>query len=126
LSATDFALVHATRESAWRTLPEDASDPELESAYRDLGASVVVFGHTHRPSVRALNGQVRLLINTGSVGLPYDGDMRASYLLLDDNVPQIRKVEYDTAAEIDTLIRSGLPGAEWTIPMLRSGLPQLP
>lgn len=126
LIGPDVALVHATRESAWRTLPESASDSELESAYRSLGAPIVVFGHTHRPSVRALNGQVRLVINTGSVGLPYDGDTRASYLLLDNNVPQIRRVEYDTTAEIEALRRSGLPRAEWTIRMLRSGLPQMP
>lgn len=126
LSGPEIALVHASPESAWRTIPESASDSELESAYRGLGAPIVVFAHTHRPRVRALNGQVQLLINTGSVGLPYDGDTRASYLLLEDNAPQIRRVEYDIEREIDALTRSNLPRANWTIRMLRSGMAQMP
>ena len=31
--------------------------------------------------------------NTGSVGSPYDGDPRASYLLIDEGKPAIRRVD---------------------------------
>ncbi len=37
-------------------------------------------GHTHQPLVRTLNGT--LVVNAGSVGLPFDGDWRASYAQL--------------------------------------------
>lgn len=42
----------------------------------------VVFGvgHTHRPLIRWLNGI--LIVNAGSVGLPFDGDPRACYAQL--------------------------------------------
>ncbi|PYU18021.1 MAG: YfcE family phosphodiesterase, partial [Acidobacteria bacterium] len=40
-----------------------------------------------------------IVANTGSVGLPYDGDRRAAYLLLDESEPSIRPVEYDVDRE---------------------------
>jgi len=61
-------------------------DAEIRSVYSELGQPIVVHGHTHYPAIRELAGLPRLLIDTGSVGLPYDGDPRASYLLLDGRV----------------------------------------
>jgi len=69
----DFALVHATPESCWRTPPTEATDAELETLYGSLCQPIIIFGHTHRPFIRLLAGRPRLLINTGSVGLSYDG-----------------------------------------------------
>lgn len=41
------------------------------------GAAVFLTAHTHVPHVRALDGA--LIVNTGSVGIPGDGDGRAAY-----------------------------------------------
>jgi|SRR5579859_4090844 len=120
----EFALVHATPESCWRTPPAEATDAEVEGLYGSLGRPVVVFGHTHRPFIRGISGQPRLLINSGSVGLPYDGDPRASYLILDESIPFIRRVEYNVEQELKALASCGLPGAEWTAAMLRKSAPQ--
>jgi len=122
----DFALVHATPESCWRTPPTEATDAELENLYGSLGRPIVIFGHTHRPFIRGIAGQPRLLINTGSVGLSYDGDPRASYLILDESIPSIRRVDYDVEKELKALASCGLPGAEWTATMLRKSSPQMP
>jgi putative phosphoesterase len=122
----DFALVHATPESCWQTPPTEATDAELKKLYGSLGRPIVIFGHTHRPFIRGIAGQPRLLINTGSVGLSYDGDPRASYLILDQNVPSIRRVDYDVDRELKALASCGLPGAEWTAAMLRKSSPQMP
>ncbi len=73
-----------------------------------------------------MGGPIKLLINTGSVGLPYDGDPRASYLLLDGSTPCIRRVEYDLEKELKALASCGLPGAQWTARMLRTSSPQMP
>lgn len=121
-----FALVHATPESCWRAPVADATDAELETIYGSLGAPVVVFGHTHRSSIRSIVGQPGLLINCGSVGLSYDGDPRASYLLLDEGTPSIRRVEYNIERELKALASCGLPGARWTGKMLRTSSPQMP
>jgi diadenosine tetraphosphatase ApaH/serine/threonine PP2A family protein phosphatase len=121
-----FALVHASPQDCWRTPAEEATDAELEAIYGSPGEPVVAFGHTHRPSIHKIAGQLELLINTGSVGLPYDGDPRASYLLLDNGTPSIRRVEYNVEKELKALLSSGLPGAEWTAKMLRTSSPQMP
>jgi putative phosphoesterase len=121
-----FALIHASPESCWRTPAEEATDAELETTYGSLGRPIVVFGHTHHPSIRPIAGRPQLLINTGSVGLPYDGDPRASYLLLEGNIPSIQRVEYDLEKELKALSSCGLPGAAWTAKMLRTSSPQMP
>ncbi len=121
-----FALVHALPGDCWRAPTAEATDAELESMYGSLGQPIVVFGHTHLPSIRRLTGHPELLINSGSVGLPYDGDPRASYLLLDGSTPSIRRVEYSVEKELLALSSCGLPGAEWTARMLRTSSPQMP
>jgi putative phosphoesterase len=121
-----FALVHATPESCWRAPAAEATDAELETIYGSLGQPVIVFGHTHRPSIRSITGHPELLINTGSVGLSYDGDPRASYLLLDEGTPSIRRVEYNIEKELTALASCGLPGATWTAKILRTSSPQMP
>jgi putative phosphoesterase len=121
-----FALVHATPESCWRAPVAEATDAELETIYGSLGQSAVVFGHTHRPSIRNLAGRPKLLINTGSVGLSYDGDPRASYLVLEGNTAIIRRLEYNIEKELKALASCGLPGANWTARMLLTSSPQMP
>jgi putative phosphoesterase len=121
-----FALVHATPQSCWQTPAVDATDSELEKIYGPLGQPIVVFGHLHRPFIRRSAAPAKVVMNTGSVGLPHDGDARASYLLLDEKEPQIRRVEYDIEKELAALSQCGLPGAEWTARMLRTSSPQMP
>ena len=124
-----LALMHATPLSPWRAPSDEASDSELESAYRALGAPVVVYGHIHRPYVRRIpTPELRELVvaNSGSVGLPYDRDWRATYLLVDSGIPLIRRVEYDRQAELEALSACGLPHADWVQRMLRSAAPAMP
>jgi putative phosphoesterase len=121
-----FALVHATPESCWRAPADQATDAEMETIYGSLDRPIVVFGHTHHPSIRHLAGHPRLLINSGSVGLPFDGDPRASYLLFEGNNPSILRVEYDLEKELKALSSCGLPGAAWTARMLRTSSTQMP
>jgi len=121
-----FALVHASPESCWHAPAADAPDGELEAIYGSLGTAIVAFGHTHRPDIRKMTGPLKQLINTGSVGLPYDGDPRAGYLLLDGTIPSIRRIEYSMEKELKALSCCGLPGAEWTARMLRTSSPLMP
>jgi putative phosphoesterase len=119
-----FALVHARPDTVWRAPMDSAADSDLASAYGPLGRPVVVYGHIHRPFVRKVQGGV--VANSGSVGLPHDGDRRASYLLLDDSEPSIRRVEYDVDRELKALRRSGRPHAEWVARILETASPQMP
>jgi predicted phosphodiesterase len=142
-----FALVHASPDDLWRAPMANASDDELAKTYGSLGAPVVVYGHIHVPYVRRVGSMT--VANTGSVSQSYDGDTRASYLVIDglpdgasgsapgraldkatdrttesaaDSVKcSIRRVEYDVQAEAEDLLRSGLPQAEWMARILLAG-----
>lgn len=117
------ALVHASPESLWRAPAPDASDAELQSVYKPLGQPIVAYGHIHRPYIRRVPEMT--VANTGSVSLPYDGDRRASYLLLEDCKPAIRRVEYNVDREIKALVGCGLPHADWVARILDSARPQM-
>jgi hypothetical protein len=119
-----ITLVHASPGSAWHGPAANASSADLREAYEAIETTTVVYGHIHHPYVRRLPGLT--VANSGSVSLSYDGDPRASYLLLDDAMPSIRRVEYDIEAEVAALVERAVPHAAWTAKMLRSARPQLP
>ncbi len=56
-------------------------------------------------------GELRALLNPGSVGQPRDGDPRAAYLLLDleDGRASFRRVEYDVERTQQEMREAGLP-----------------
>jgi predicted phosphodiesterase len=119
-----MALVHASPESTWVSSANTTSDDELEAVYAPLGQPIAVFAHIHVPFIRKLS---RIIVaNTGSVSLSYDGDRRASYLLVDESGLAIRRVEYDLDRELKALSVCGLPHAEWIAQMLKSASPQMP
>jgi diadenosine tetraphosphatase ApaH/serine/threonine PP2A family protein phosphatase len=72
---------------------------------------VIAFGHAHPPWQRTLDGV--LLVNTGSVGRPKDGDWRAGYTLLDVGDGEARaahlRLEYDLAEAARAIRESDLP-----------------
>ncbi len=119
-----LALVHASPDSLWRCPMPEAGDGELETVYRPLGRTIAVHGHIHRSYVRSVSGMV--VANSGSVGLSYDGDRRAAYLLLDELRPTIRLVEYDVDKELKALAGCGFPHADWIARILASGRYQAP
>jgi predicted phosphodiesterase len=119
-----MALVHASPASPWRAPGPEAADAEMESTYAPLAKPIIVYGHIHRRYIRSVGGMT--IVNTGSVSLSYDGDPRASYLLLDDGAPEIRRVRYDVEQEIRTLTTLNFPHAEWIAKILRSASPQMP
>jgi len=124
-----MALVHASPQSPWRAPTSQATDTEMESVYGPLGQPVVVYGHIHQPFVRGVStstGAELMIANTGSVSLSYDGDSRASYLLLDGSSATIRRVEYDLEKELRALSSSDLPHADWIARTLRNAAPQMP
>jgi diadenosine tetraphosphatase ApaH/serine/threonine PP2A family protein phosphatase len=118
LEEGELALVHAAPGDLWRAPMPDDRDADLLKAYAELDARLVVYGHIHRPYVRDLGSMT--VANSGSVGAPYDGDPRASYLLIDGD-PEVIRVEYDVEREVAGLLASGYPGAEWIADSRRRG-----
>jgi putative phosphoesterase len=114
-----LCLVHASPADLWRAPLANASDEELRRTYAGLGARIVVYGHIHVPYVRRLADMT--VANTGSVSQSYDGDRRASYLVIDGESLAVRRVEYDVEGEAQDLLRSGLPHAGWLARILLAG-----
>jgi len=117
----DMVLLHASPSSLWKAPQPDVSDEELGRAFEAMLQPVLVYGHVHRAFVRNL--PARTIVNSGSVGSPYDGDPRASYVLLGDGGPQIRRVEYDVEREIKAVSASSMPHADWIAQALRTARP---
>jgi putative phosphoesterase len=115
----DLLLVHASPGDLWRAPSPDADDSTLAATYGSSDADTVVYGHIHRPHIRQLDQLT--VANSGSVGSPFDGDPRASYLLLDSGDLQIIRVAYDVEGEIDLLRRSNHPDRERIAEMRRLG-----
>jgi putative phosphoesterase len=112
-------LLHAAPHNLWRAPLKTAADEEFAATYGSLGAAMVIYGHIHTPFVRSLPGMT--VANTGSLSLSYDGDPRASYLLLEDGAVTIRRVEYDVESEVRGLLESKYPCAAWIGEILRQG-----
>jgi predicted phosphodiesterase len=118
-SGEGFCLVHASPGDLWRAPMSNASDEELQSTYAPLRARIAVYGHIHCSYIRRLQGMT--IANTGSVSQSYDGDRRASYLVIDGESVAIRRIEYDVKSEAEDVLRSGLPHAAWLSRILLAG-----
>lgn len=117
-SGQGVTVVHASPDNLWRAPLANASDNDLLTAYGGLQASIVIYGHIHRPFVRRL--QNFMVANSGSVGQSYDGDPRASYALVENGTVTVRRVKYDVEREIQELHANRYPHAEWLASILRT------
>ena len=75
----------------------------------DPQASLFCVGHTHRPLVRMIDRT--LVVNVGSVGLPFDGDYRAGYAQLtwrpDGWRAEIIRLDYDRESTDQDMLTTG-------------------
>ena len=72
----ELRMVHASMHGNRIGIYPETQDAELARLIAPAPALLLV-GHTHRPLVRSIGKS--LVVNAGSVGLPFDGDARASY-----------------------------------------------
>jgi len=117
--AGDVRVVHASPGDLWRAPMPGAADAELAATYGGQEEAVAVYGHVHRPYVRRLSGLT--VANSGSAGLPWDGDPRAAYLLVDEGRPSVRRVAYDLERAGRDLHEAGFPLAGWLETVQREG-----
>lgn len=115
--APPILLVHGIPGDAEIGFYPGFDDETMRGFLHDVSEPVIVAGHTHRPLNRML-GPWQVL-NGGAVGLPYNGDPRAQYLLLDLVTeqgrpiwkPTFRRVAYDQARVVEAFDTSGLLAA---------------
>ncbi len=103
---TRTVLVHASpRDPLFEDVPTASPDQMWREALSPAGAAAFVFvGHTHDQFIRRID--CTTLVNPGSVGMPKDGDPRASYAIVDAGRIELCRTAYDTeraAARIEAL-----------------------
>jgi diadenosine tetraphosphatase ApaH/serine/threonine PP2A family protein phosphatase len=117
--------VHATPADDETNLYPDTPDDQVMRYLSGLHARLLLYGHTHRPVDRTVDGL--RLVNDGSVGLPLDGDPRPAYALLDFEGGRcdvtIHRVTYDRGAVVAELERVGHPARAWVGQILRRAAP---
>lgn len=105
---------HATPTHSYVLVMPWASNDQLAAQRTSAETGVAAFGHCHRAFVRMANGC--LVINSGSVGLPFDGDPRPSYALVDvasgRSSATIVRVPYDFEAAVRAARSEGMKGWE--------------
>jgi putative phosphoesterase len=104
------ALVHAVPGDVWKAIYPETDDAELRAIYGPLSADVAVYCHIHKPFVRPIGDLT--VANSGSVGAPMDGITQASYLLIEDGRPEVRRVAHDVERSIADALASGMPQAD--------------
>jgi putative phosphoesterase len=113
------AVVHAVPGDCWAIVMPDSSDDRLRETYGPLGVPVAVYGHIHHAYIRRLDGLT--VVNSGSVSLSLDGDVRASYAVVEDGRVEHRRVAYDVERVAAALLEIGYPNAETFAGWLRTG-----
>ncbi len=117
--------VHATPTDDENVILPETPDDQIRPYLADLDARLLLYGHTHRPLDRIVDG-VRI-VNDGSVGLPLDGDHRPAYAVLDfeggECTVTLRRVAYDREAVLAELERVKHPGRTWVPKKIRHARP---
>lgn len=81
IAGVRIRIVHGSPRRMNEYLFEDRDEASLQRIARSADCDVLVFGHTHKPWTRDIEG-VRF-VNAGSVGKPKDGDPRACWAMLE-------------------------------------------
>ena len=107
-------VCHGSPVSDVRSFFPEPGDDE-EELLAGVEERTLVFGHTHLPFKRPSRDGRTQLVNPGSVGMPFDGDPRAAWAILQaDGVVEHRRVAYDHDATA-TASRERNPGFGETI-----------
>jgi putative phosphoesterase len=111
LAAKRVRLVHGSPRTVNEYLFEDKPARTFERIAALADCDVLVFGHTHKPWIHEYGGV--LFVNCGSVGKPKDGDVRASFSVLEarnDTVfPSIHRATYHALTVAREMRAAGLP-----------------
>jgi predicted phosphodiesterase len=83
-------------------------DHDLVQAFGSSGTFVI--GHTHHQFDRRV-GDLRV-INAGSVGMAYEGEVAAYWTMIDDGEPVFRKTTFDIELAVREIRRTDWPYAQ--------------
>lgn len=110
-SGRKVKLFHATPNKNNLYWYEERPEKFFKEMAEKTDADVLIYGHTHKPYRKDINGKV--FINAGSVGKPKDGDPRACIAVVEVTSGSVTtnfvRVKYDVEKTAAAIIESGLP-----------------
>lgn len=108
-----LVVVHATPVSTTDVIAPDAPEEVVARAFEQAQTRTLAYGHIHRPYVRDAAGG--LIVNVGSVGLPFDGVPRSAWAIftLEGGCwrAEVIRVAYDHESVAQDLLTSDHPDA---------------
>jgi diadenosine tetraphosphatase ApaH/serine/threonine PP2A family protein phosphatase len=108
---------HGSPRSDTEIITQVTPPERLRPMLEGVEADVVICGHTHHQFDRTIDST--RVVNAGSVGMPYQGETAAFWLLLGPSV-QLRRTDYDVAAAVDRMRATEMPDIDEL--MLRESL----
>jgi putative phosphoesterase len=106
----DVLFCHGSPGSDENTITRLTPDERLRTLLEGVEQRLIVCGHTHMQFDRRL-GDLRI-VNAGSVGVPYEAEPGAYWLLAGPEV-SFRRTDYDVEAAATQIRASGYPNAEY-------------
>jgi len=114
-------IFHATPLKNNLYWTQDRDDDFFRQMAAKAGADIMIYGHTHKPYRKDLDGKI--FINAGSVGKPKDGDTRTCITLVDIKPKYVEteflRLSYSVETVAKAIVESGLP--EYFADRLREG-----
>jgi putative phosphoesterase len=114
---------HATPTSLFDVVQPFAEDEVItQSLMVNKDSDLYVYGHIHKPYIRYMIG--KCIINTGSVGLPFDGLNQSSYAIVEiqgeDIQTSIVRTKYNVSHAVTLFKESSYPNKELMMKILES------
>ena len=110
LAEDDALVVHATPRGDEDLLMPDTGEDAVDQVLAGVVERLVLCGHVHI-QYRRTHGSHEI-VNPGSVGLPFDGDQRAAWAMLEDGEISLRRAAYDVEQVVAAIATSGAPLAD--------------
>jgi putative phosphoesterase len=98
---------HGSPRSDVEMITQITPTARLEPMLEGVQEPLVVCGHTHHQFELRAGG--RRVVNAGSIGMPYQGDAAAFWLLVRDGEPEPRRTGYDVDAAVAALRATPYP-----------------
>src|SRR3569623_3685597 len=102
----DVLYCHAAPDDNTPITTAITPDDAVLATFGDTRGTVVI-GHTHHQFDRRV-GDLRV-INAGSVGMAYEGDVAAYWAVLEDGEPSFRRTPFDVERAVAEMRRSDWP-----------------
>jgi putative phosphoesterase len=114
---------HATPDSLFDiVLPHTEDDTIQKKLMSTTESNIYVYAHIHKPYIRYINGKI--VMNIGSVGLPFDGVPKASYAIVEieeENVrTSIERVHVEIEKVVERYQEVNYPNADMMIQIVRN------